>query len=105
MCAEDDEVKPGDTNPVKVPSRGNPGTITSFLKEMREQTDSVSEIEFCTLYVVAERWILGCILRFMHAKNHFSDTLIPRHPHRFRIVRWRSMNASKGGDESPFAPG
>jgi hypothetical protein len=32
----------------------------------------VSEIEFCTLYVVAERWILGCIL---HAKNHFSDTL------------------------------
>jgi hypothetical protein len=26
-------------------------------------------------YVVAERWILGCILRFMHAKNHFSDTL------------------------------
>jgi hypothetical protein len=37
---------------------------------------SVSEIEFCTLYVVAERWILGCILRFMHAKNHFSDTLV-----------------------------
>src|ERR1700733_14024040 len=36
---------------------------------------SVSEIEFCTLYVVAERWILGCILRFKHAKNHFSDTL------------------------------
>ena len=39
----------------------------------------MSEIEFCTLYVVAERWILGCILRFMHAKNHFSDTLIPIH--------------------------
>jgi hypothetical protein len=39
---------------------------------------SVSEIEFCTLYVVAERWILGCILRFMHAKNHFSDTLSVR---------------------------
>jgi hypothetical protein len=37
---------------------------------------SVSEIEFCTLYVVAERWILGCILRFMHAKIHFSDTLV-----------------------------
>jgi hypothetical protein len=35
----------------------------------------VSEIEFCTLYVVAERCILGCMLRFMHAKNHFSDTL------------------------------
>jgi hypothetical protein len=35
----------------------------------------VSEIEFCTLYVVAEQWILGCILRFMYAKNHFSDTL------------------------------
>jgi hypothetical protein len=30
----------------------------------------------CTLYVVAERWILGCILRFMRAKNHFSDTLV-----------------------------
>ena len=39
---------------------------------------SVSEIrEFCTLYVVAEGSISGCILRFMHAKNHFSDTLIP----------------------------
>jgi hypothetical protein len=38
--------------------------------------ESVSEIEFCTLYVVAERWILGCILRFMHAKDHFSDTLL-----------------------------
>ena len=36
----------------------------------------MSEIEFCTLYVVAERWILDCILRFMHAKNHFSDTLV-----------------------------
>lgn len=28
-----------------------------------------------TLYVVAERWILGWRLRYMHAKNHFSDTL------------------------------
>jgi hypothetical protein len=46
-----------------------------LLRKFRGQTDSVSEIEFCTLYVVAERWILGCILRFMHAKNHFSDTL------------------------------
>jgi hypothetical protein len=36
---------------------------------------SVSEIECCTLDVVGEHWILGCILRFMHAKNHFSDTL------------------------------
>jgi hypothetical protein len=27
----------------------------------RGQTGSVSEIEFCTLYVVAERWILGCM--------------------------------------------
>jgi hypothetical protein len=36
----------------------------------------VSEIEFCALYVVAEGWILGYILRFMHAKNHFSDTLV-----------------------------
>src|ERR1700691_2528398 len=44
---------------------------------MRRHDTSVSEIEFCNLYVVAERWILGCILRFMHAKNHFSDTLIP----------------------------
>src|SRR5271154_3723005 len=40
---------------------------------------SVSEIEFRTLYVVAERWILGCMLRFMHAKNHFSDTLVCCH--------------------------
>jgi hypothetical protein len=44
---------------------------TSFWGRFR----SVSEIEFCTLYVVAERWILACIFRFMHAKNHFSDTL------------------------------
>jgi hypothetical protein len=39
------------------------------------QSSSVSEIEFCTLYVVAERWILARILRFMHAKNNYSDTL------------------------------
>jgi hypothetical protein len=37
---------------------------------------SVSEIEFCTLYVVAGLWILGCILRLMHAKKHYSDTLV-----------------------------
>jgi len=47
------------------------------LREIRGHDPSVSEIEFCTLYVVAERWILGCILRFMRANNHFSDTLIP----------------------------
>jgi hypothetical protein len=39
------------------------------------QIISVSEIEFCTLYVVAEPWILDWILRFMHATNHLSDTL------------------------------
>jgi hypothetical protein len=39
------------------------------------QTDSVSEIEFCTLNVVAERWTLGCMLRFVRANNDFSDTL------------------------------
>jgi hypothetical protein len=50
------------------------------MKELPRHDTSVSEIEFCTLYVVAERWILDCILRFMHAKNHFSDTLIPIHP-------------------------
>ena len=44
-------------------------------KEFPGQIASVSGIEFCTLYVVAEQWILGCILRFMHAKNHFSDIL------------------------------
>jgi hypothetical protein len=56
------------------------------------QTDSVSEIEFCTLYVVAERWILGCILRFMHAKNHFSDTLRSNHDSKseilFALTQW-----------------
>jgi hypothetical protein len=51
-----------------------------FWGEIRGHHMSVSEIEFCTLYVVAERWILGCILRFMHAKNHFSETLIYRSP-------------------------
>ena len=35
----------------------------------------MSEIEFYTLYVVPERWILGCMLRFVDAKNDFSDTL------------------------------
>jgi hypothetical protein len=49
--------------------------LTLSSPEFCGQTDSVSEIEFCILYVVAERWILGCILRFMHAKNHYSDTL------------------------------
>src|ERR1700733_13460780 len=45
--------------------------------EFRGQHTSVSEIEFCTPYAGAEPWILVYILRFMHAKNHFSDTLIP----------------------------
>jgi hypothetical protein len=45
----------------------------------------VSEIEFCTLYVVAERWILGCMLRFVRANNDFSDTLFVC-PESFRIV-------------------
>jgi hypothetical protein len=49
------------------------------------QTYSVSEIEFCTLYVVAERWILGRMLRFVHAKNHFSDTLRNRPPMKPRL--------------------
>jgi hypothetical protein len=35
----------------------------------------VSEIEFCTLYLVPEQWVVGCMLRFVHANNHFSDTL------------------------------
>ena len=35
----------------------------------------MSEIDFCTLYVVAERWILACTLRFVRANNDFSDTL------------------------------
>jgi hypothetical protein len=32
--------------------------VVSF-QEIRGRTDSVSEIEFCTLYVVTERWILA----------------------------------------------
>jgi hypothetical protein len=39
----------------------------------------VSEIEFCTLYLVPEQWVVGCMLRFVHANNHFSDTLYPGH--------------------------
>ena len=35
----------------------------------------VSEIEFRTLYVVAERWIVARTLRFMHETNVHSDTL------------------------------
>jgi hypothetical protein len=35
----------------------------------------VSEIEFCSLDVVVERWTLGCMLGFVRAKNDFSDTL------------------------------
>ena len=37
----------------------------------------MSEIEFCTPYVVAEEWVVARMLRFMHAKNCFSDTLSP----------------------------
>ena len=44
---------------------------------MRRHDTSVSEIEFRTPYVVAERWIVARMLRFMHAKNVHSDTLIP----------------------------
>ena len=38
---------------------------------------SVSEIESCTRYVGAERRISAPMLRFVHAKSHFSDTLVP----------------------------
>jgi hypothetical protein len=58
--------------------------------------DSVSEIEFRTLYVVAERWILGCILRFMHAKNHFSDTLL------ICAVFLHNTNKSRGSGRPSF---
>jgi hypothetical protein len=44
---------------------------------MRRHDTSVSEIEFRTPYVVAERWIVARMLRFMHAKNVHSDTLVP----------------------------
>jgi hypothetical protein len=60
---------------------------------------SVSEIEFCTLYVVAERWILGCILRFIHVKNHFSDTLICCH----RIVS-RDRSPDLASNLPPLLP-
>jgi len=46
------------------------------------RTGSVSEIEFRTPYVVAERWIVARMLRFMHAKNVHSDTL-RNNPHRY----------------------
>ena len=42
------------------------------------QPDSVSEIEFRAPYVVAERWVVARMLRFMHAKNVRSDTLLIR---------------------------
>jgi hypothetical protein len=38
-------------------------------------SSSVSEIEFRTPYVVAERWIVARMLRFIHAKTVHSDTL------------------------------
>ena len=46
-----------------------------FPRDFRGQIASVSEIEFRTPYVVAERWIVARRLRFMHAKNLHSDTL------------------------------
>ena len=57
--------------PIEKVDKKNVTGRVSFGDEFRGQTVSVSEIEFGTLYVVAERWILGCILGFMHAKNHF----------------------------------
>ncbi len=53
----------------------------SEARKFRGETGSLSEIEFCTLYVVPERWIFGCMLRFVHANNHFSDTLRSWHFH------------------------
>lgn len=49
--------------------------VLTSMDGKRGRTDSVSEIDFCTLYVVAERWILACMLRFVRVKNDFSDTL------------------------------
>jgi hypothetical protein len=45
----------------------------------RCQPWSLSEIEICTPYVVAERLIVALMLRFKPAKNVLSDTLIPIH--------------------------
>jgi hypothetical protein len=47
--------------------------------EFRGQTDSLSEIEFRTPYVVAERLIVALMLRFKPAKKVLSDTLRSNH--------------------------
>ena len=44
-------------------------------REFRGQTESLSEIEIRTPYVVAERLIVALMLRFKPAKNVLSDTL------------------------------
>src|SRR5580658_6989309 len=68
---------------------------------------SVLEIEFCTLYVVAERWILDCILRFMHAKNHFSDTLRDCHLGKSLplLAKFQSRLTQISGSNTTQAPG
>jgi hypothetical protein len=48
---------------------------SEFRVEFRGQTDSLSEIEFRTPYVVAERLIVALMLRFKPAKKVLSDTL------------------------------
>jgi hypothetical protein len=49
---------------------------SAYKSSIRRQYDNVSEIEFRTLHVVAERWTLGCMLRFVRANNDYSDTLM-----------------------------
>jgi hypothetical protein len=67
----------------------------------------VSEIEFRTPYVVAERWIVARMLRFMHAKNVHSDTLsiCPRNrPASGRLWRLPSHLASERKCYPPASP-
>ena len=80
--------------------------VQSALKAMRTlkgQTNSVSEIEFRTPYVVAERWIVARLLRFMHAKNVHSDTLLVCHPFVYRLGTARQLTTQIDSDQTVIA--
>jgi hypothetical protein len=64
-----------DANGCPVPSSHARFSAGTAAKNKRGYFRSVSEIEFRTPYVVAERWIVARMLRFMSAKNVHSDTL------------------------------
>jgi hypothetical protein len=92
-----------DANGCPVPSSHARFSAGTAAKNKRGYFRSVSEIEFRTPYVVAERWIVARMLRFMSAKNVHSDTLSVRPQNSLQCKATRKTVASIGDARGTIA--